>query len=361
MVIFTPLCSWVLETYTKSTITIVDVDLIETSNEKEWKLMNLPNRVNKIGKVALIVLGSSMLLWILGVALKPEFLYKPPFNLLGYCAYDVAAYEDYIYTTHNKGVYIQNTGTETTNEAKIKTQGMSNGIAIAKNMAYITGENGLLTIYNVSEPLEPELIRVLNPEIVSVKSFIKNEIAYVSASNNKTYLIDISVIDQPKVLSRIEVGNYPRPLFSHSHYLYIGLPDLGIKIFDIINPVTPIEIKTISNTKGVFDIHTIGETMLVARHSYGILALDVADPQNPKELFSFGDGGEAYGVDANEQYIFVADLQDGFEIWENSSTPKLLFVDGSCVPHALSVVGDTVYLADQDKGLIIIDLNEILK
>lgn len=315
---------------------------------------------NKKMKIVVTIFSLVLLFFVSMVILKPGFLYRSPLNIFGYCAYDVAVDNDFIYVTHNNGVNIIKVSDSKKTKTSIKTSEMANGVIVTDEKAYITGDNALLSIYNVENPIYPEMIATLKQGVSSVRSCIQENILFVSGVSGSLYVIDISNIDQAKILSHINIGGYSRGMCCYNGYLYIGIPELGVKIYDITDVSSLKEIRTIPDTLGVFDIHIKEDVMFLACHRYGFKAISITDPVNTIKLFSVNNGGEAYGVDANDHYIFIADLQDGFELWQNSLSPQLIYSNNKYVPHALTVVGNEVYIADQNRGLVIINLTKIV-
>ena len=139
---------------------------------------------------------------------RPLFLYRCPLKVLGYCTYDVDYYNGYAYTTTNNGTRIDSFENSSlfNRTLKMKTGCMANGIKIANEKIYLTGETALLTIYDVTDPLNPVETGILNPDMDFVKIQIYDQTAIVSTYGNGTYLIDISNSSSPKILSKIVAG-----------------------------------------------------------------------------------------------------------------------------------------------------------
>ncbi len=98
----------------------------------------------------------------------------------------------------------------------------------------------------------------------------------------------------------------------------------------------------------------------------GMVIIDINDRANPELVSivktsdaSFSNGGEAYGIAGNDEYLFVGDLQEGVEIWDiiSPSTPQLIETDSQFAPHSLILEGEVIYLADQDKSFVALEYN----
>ena len=66
----------------------------------------------------------------------------------------------------------------------------------------------------------------------------------------------------------------------------------------------------------------------------------------------------AQGVTSN--YLWIGDLQEGIEIYDVSDprSPELVAQDQHYAPHDIYFDGDFAYLADQDRGFIILEYLE---
>ncbi|MHA2204148.1 MAG: hypothetical protein ACW991_10710, partial [Candidatus Hodarchaeales archaeon] len=68
-------------------------------------------------------------------------------------------------------------------------------------------------------------------------------------------------------------------------------------------------------------------------------------------------GGEAYGVTGNTTHLYVADLQKGVYILNITDPSHLIEISeySNAAPHDIFWNDNEIFLADQDKGLIILD------
>ena len=61
-------------------------------------------------------------------------------------------------------------------------------------------------------------------------------------------------------------------------------------------------------------MHVFGDTAYVARGWSGLQLLDVSDPAEPAGIGFIDTPGQALGVRATEDYVFVADSRAGFQV-----------------------------------------------
>jgi hypothetical protein len=88
--------------------------------------------------------------------------------------------------------------------------------------------------------------------------------------------------------------------------------------------------------------------------------LSVAEPLAPTTIASFNDGGEAWGIGGDSHHLWIVDLQEGIKLFDVSDPrlPELVAQDQHYAPHDLFFNGDYAYLADQDRGFIILEYVE---
>ncbi|MFX0094484.1 MAG: hypothetical protein ACFFBD_22290, partial [Candidatus Hodarchaeota archaeon] len=84
----------------------------------------------------------------------------------------------------------------------------------------------------------------------------------------------------------------------------------------------------------------------------------ISDPQSPRVVGQWRDGGEALSVQGNNTHLYIADLLEGVELL-NITDPIYPYELGqySTAPHSIFSVGNYVYVADQDDGFIILEFH----
>ena len=116
-------------------------------------------------------------------------------------------------------------------------------------------------------------------------------------------------------------------------------------------------VATVPGTRAIWDIHMDGNKLYLGRHGAGVSLLDISDPRSPRQVGFFNDGGKAYGASGAGDHLYVADLQDSVEVLNvrEPGAPREIADQEGYAPHAAFFDGSHVYLADQDKGLVILE------
>jgi hypothetical protein len=121
-------------------------------------------------------------------------------------------------------------------------------------------------------------------------------------------------------------------------------------------------VNTLPGTKDAWDIQIDGEMLYLGCHGGGVSVVDLSDPESPRVVGRFYDGGEgeAQGVWGDGAFLFVADNFDGVEVLDISQ-PTAPHEVGEYrrieAAHDLTVEGWFVYAADAAKGLVILEFD----
>ena len=142
--------------------------------------------------------------------------------------------------------------------------------------------------------------------------------------------------------------------------VYFSTSDIGLEVLAVSDPSSIANVMTVARTHGARDAQIVGNLLYLACVGNGVRILDIADPLYPRTIASFNNGGEAWGVGGDSNYLWVGDLQEGIELYDvsNPRSPVLITRDSSYAPHDIFFDGEYAYLADQDQGFIILEYIE---
>jgi hypothetical protein len=225
------------------------------------------------------------------------------------------------------------------------------GLAIDGDILYVAGIDNGLFIVNVSDPDDPVILGS-STEIMALDVYVDEGYAYV-ASGGSFSIVDVSEPRNPVISSTVHGDERISITRVFDDTLYLGETNKGLMVYDVSDRGEPVYLNTVSGTGGIFDIEVDGETMFLSCHGNGVKVLDLTDRRHPRVIGSSNNGGEAYGVHVVNDFLLVADLQQGVEILDISSpgAPTLLATWTETHPHGISGDNNYVYLADQDDGL----------
>jgi hypothetical protein len=130
----------------------------------------------------------------------------------------------------------------------------------------------------------------------------------------------------PRLLGWTDTPYSALKLHARDGFVYVADDRAGLQIFDLpdtipafdhddifeANPVLIADINTSGRTKDVF---VYGNYCFLADGSAGVKVIDVTNPYAPAFLAAY-DTPYAYGVYADENYIYACDRDNGLMIFE---------------------------------------------
>lgn len=316
----------------------------------------------KIRKVLLIALTSTLILiFLLIFIIKPYFFYKQPFKLFGYVAYNSASYQGYAYTTSNKGFYVSKIldDGEITDDYLFEINSVCYGIAIAEGSLLVGCENGSLIHYNIDDPNNiSEISRILLNETVLGISY-KDSIIYASTAKGSIHSLSW---DDLEILDTYSIGSeYISDIELYNDLLLYASIDSGVGVLDITDPSNMTSIKRIYNTDSSFNINIYEDKLFVSRHMHGLSIFEISDNDDFNLIETINTTGEIYSSDFDGRYLIIGDLQKGIEKWEYNESSESFILQNTYpkfVPHYLYIYDNHIVIADQDRGLYVLQLTD---
>jgi hypothetical protein len=138
---------------------------------------------------------------------------------------------------------------------------------------------------------------------------------------------DTALLLGPRPLGSEDTPSVALKVFAEGGFVYVADDRGGLQIFDLpdtipafdhdsvyaVNPVLISNINTSGRTK---DVQIVGNYCFLADGSGGLKIIDVSNPYAPAFVAAYSTP-YAYGVWADEDYIYIADRDNGLMIFEN--------------------------------------------
>ena len=263
----------------------------------------------------------------------------------------------------------------TTNEAKnVKYISHIGGsiiaVAVKEEYAYV-GEGPTLAVLDISNPAEPVLAGKISPlPYYIVDIAIAGDYAFVAADKDGLRIFDISDPVKP-----IEVGFYKYDSVDDSgatvavavagSYAYLANQIGGLLIIDITNPARPKKIGVYSGGE-ILDVVVKGKYAYTAAREdwdfgyswYALRIINISDPTKPSLTGSFETKGDINGIAVAGRYAYVTDSK-GLRLL-NISNPTRPIEAGLFKRQYLGEVdaaGNYVYVTGGGDKLRIIDVS----
>jgi hypothetical protein len=280
-------------------------------------------------------------------------------------AYRVFVQGDYAYVATNDGAVVIDIHDRSRPKktALIPTKEAAFGVYAKDDWVYIAGPVDGLVIANVQDKAAPKIVGSYVGGGIN-EICVDGQTAYASTQGDVLQIINIADPAKPGLL-----GTYPAQggiglmVACLQDIVYFSGSDKGLDVVDVSDPTTPVMEMTVPRTQGAKDTQIAGDFMYLACVGNGVRILDFADPLLPRTIASFNDGGEAWGVGGDSKYMWIGDLKEGVKLYDvsNPRSPVLIAQDPGYAPHDVFFDGQYTYLADQDKGFIILEYVEELQ
>lgn len=249
------------------------------------------------------------------------------------------------------------------------------GAAVADSRVYVNefipsvegNTSGLVILDDSDLSLEAALGRYHPPgAILNVKYF--DGFLYTTNADFGLEILDVSDAAQPVVVGRFEtLGQKLHELVVQNSYAYVADADRGLRIVDVSDPLRPSLVGGFGEFR--FNSHFVGDLIVRGNRAYvagspDSWILDIADPTDPILLSAYDDE-TARSVDVNGDHMFVADWDNGLEVYDitDPTAPTIVGnLERELRPRDIVVSNGFVYLVDASSGfdgsLRIIDVSD---
>jgi hypothetical protein len=240
------------------------------------------------------------------------------------------------------------------------TPGLSYGVQVVGNYAYVADLTSGLQIIDISNPATPTLKGNYDTSGNALDVQIVGNYAYVADYQSGLQIIDISNPATPTLKGNYDTSGNALDVQIVGNYAYVADGYLGLQIIDISNPATPTLKGNYDTSDYALDVQIVGNYAYVADGDLGLQIIDISNPATPTLKGNYHTSGYAVGVQIVGNYAYVADGYLGLQIIDisNPATPTFKGnYDTSGYAQDVQVVGNYAYVADADWGLQIIDIS----
>lgn len=240
----------------------------------------------------------------------------------------------------------------------------SKGLAIANDLLLMASAHTGLTIYDIHDPAQPTRrgqfpieLTTDNTPSTAASIAVRDPLAALGRRFD-THLLDITNPDLPREIAFLPDVRGEAVSLHNDHLLAAGLE---LRIFDIANPATPIEVSRIPLEGLAQDIRVRGNHAYIAAGSAGLHIIDISNPQSPSLASIASVPGIASSLSLSEELARVAAQAGGVRIINTASptepTEVGAFETGDGIED-VAVRDAFVYLAARRAGLVIVDSSD---
>jgi len=169
-------------------------------------------------------------------------------------------------------------------------------------------------------------------------------------------------------IGQMETAGWAANVQVQDDIAYVSASEEGLYVINISDPRNPAELGRYNESiDHIHDIHVVENLAYLGDYTEGFKILDVSDPENMTLLGTFDDGGEVGAFEVRDTLAFLADFQDGLEIVNitDPAHPEELaqYDTGLSYVFNVEVIDDYAYVSDfisaSQKALIILSISNL--
>jgi len=182
----------------------------------------------------------------------------------------------------------------------------------------------------------------------------------VTGGSRQLTIVDISQPENPEVIGEIEIPIGVTDAVISGGFVFLAVAYEGLHVIDISSPSVPVEAASFDTPGYAAGLDVVGSFAYVADATGGLLVIDVSSPAEPTEVSRFSTPGNARNVTVSEGIAYVADYDAGLRLVDVSDPTEpheIGYFDTPGYVWDVVLSGGLAFIADSGPGLRIIDVN----
>ncbi len=243
-------------------------------------------------------------------------------------------------------------------------RGYSTKVAFKDSAVYIAAGNYGVTVFNVANPFAPD-VTASNTSMKPARNLhILGEYIFTAISEQGVKIANISEVLHPDLRTTINTSGYAVGLITSldSNYLLVACGEIGFQMYDISEfneGFGNYPLAAFCDTKGHAESIVLSDTGKIAFLACGTAGLQIIDYSDTANVFiagSYSTGGYAKELYFEGNRIYVTTESKGLQIIDvkDISHPTLIGIVPTDYALGIDVDDNYIYIADEDEGLIIV-------
>jgi len=203
-------------------------------------------------------------------------------------------------------------------------------IEVVDDTAYVANGHAGFLIIDVTNPVAPQKVGHLHSKGFLSSLSLVGDFAFLLNYLSSLWIADVSDPTFPVELGRLAIdGN---SLAASDSLAYITIPDSGLAVVDVQDPINPKRIGFCSLLGGVEDVEIAGNYAYVGTSIDGLHIIDISDPRSPIDINRFRDGpvspliiGGDYVYAAHNGRMYIIDISVPSQAWVAGSTEAIFY------------------------------------
>jgi len=230
------------------------------------------------------------------------------------------------------------------------------GMCLMDDCLYLAAIQSGLVLVDIADPKRPvELGRYTAPMPVT-DVWSNGTVAVAQTMGGRTYVLNVSDPAAPVLRGTFGSGAMELGVTGIGTVAYVSTVT-GIEILDLSDPAAP---RSLGNSAELIaaPARTAEGSILYLGGSDGVWLADASSPETPHVVAQFGGFEEVFDVAGSADLVVVADLQGGVVVLDRGEPVGRAVVarNTNYAPHGVVFDGEYIYVADQDIGLVILQL-----
>ncbi|MBD3190659.1 MAG: hypothetical protein GF308_08440 [Candidatus Heimdallarchaeota archaeon] len=276
----------------------------------------------------------------------------------GYC-FEISVQNDYLYYCDSSGrpenfliIDISNPANPV-EVGSYASEEIIIGSYIEENYAFLACRTNGLEIVQISDPTNPNKVGEFDTPCQSWDVYVQDNVAFV-ADIESLQIIDVASKSYPSFIT--DYGYIPsiaNAVVLHSNYAFIADSYQGLVVVEVSDPTNPIICVNKEIAGRVFELQ-IQDHLVYVLSDVGLYIYDITNPSSPIFIDSYGVGSGVVGFHISENYGYLTTIDDELLILDITD-PYSITLEGSC-----SIVNDpyTINVYDEEGYAFIAGMNE---
>jgi len=280
----------------------------------------------------------------------------------GVLAYDVAVSGNYAFVADFDGLTVIDISLPRLPAvvADCATPGNAYGVAVAGNRAYVADYGNGLVVIDITDPEAPTITGGYDTSGSAVNVTTRGNRAFVADGDSGLQILDITDPDTPTSDGTCNIYDFASGLTVSGDHAFVS-GQFGIKVVQISYPTIATLVGSDGTLDDIEDFVIEGDRAYVICHPSGFHVFDISNPMAPVEIGSNSKLG--YGVAVSGKYAYVANSNGGTGVFDISDPYSGVPEVGTCPTRSVgsvmairvAVEGDRAYVADY-AGLQVIQI-----
>ena len=190
-----------------------------------------------------------------------------------------------------------------------------NGVFVRGDDAFVACSDCLSTL-DVSTPTQPVRRGAVCPAGTGEAVYVEGDYAYLADGEGGIQIIDVSDLDWPKQVSSCDTGwDDTHDVWYGDGYIYAADAYYGLSLAEAEKPWQPVAKPSFDGIPETAQaVCVVGDYAYVGVGSAGLWVIDVSDSTQLALVGSYDTPGAVVDVYADDDYVYLADAEGGFQI-----------------------------------------------